>query len=634
MSKPNTLRKYGRQNKKPRSDRLFVELPQTPIRRTRQSVAAEEAAAKDEVTKLTENLSAIKLQDEGDEENTEPEPEPEPEPEEPRYASSRRTRQPVPSESPGDNKPRRTRRTAQAPTPPDSDTPGPGDTEETHPTEVDPGAQQPQPQPQPQQQRVLSWAEVCPPGDRIVKIAEASYAEVYRVTNARGTSVVKVIRLASPLRAQTAAQARSGLVDEAPHSAADVAGELRISEWLADVPGFVVYKERYEVRGGLGGPGGGNCRALLETHRVFQRRAQRRDPGRAQFYPSPARYLDGTRFLAVELGDAGVALEDFALVAADQLWDIFFHVAIALARAEARIEFEHRDLHEGNVCIRQVSDPVDPADRAHGPRRFGYSGLEITILDYGLSRASPPPRAAAAAATAGEGGGQEEEEEGGEDGAAAAADERAVAYYDLERDLSLFTSEHAPQCRVYRQMRSFLLRGDRVCLPPARHGRAYEETCATGADGDGGGGAPLSWAVHEPYTNVLWLAYLYDWMTGGKGAGAQHFGGPRAQLAAFRRPTAELWRHLDPDAAPGVPGFDSASDVVRYAVEAGWVDPDQLTGGRGGGGGGGGGGDDVVERSILSAVAADDGGAAAEGADRSPLVRRSPRRRARPSAPA
>jgi serine/threonine-protein kinase haspin len=59
-----------------------------------------------------------------------------------------------------------------------------------------------------------------------------------------------------------------------------------------------------------------------------------------QFYPSPSRYLDDTKFLIVELGDAGTALEDFELATADQLWDIFFHVAIAMARAEARIGFE------------------------------------------------------------------------------------------------------------------------------------------------------------------------------------------------------------------------------------------------------------------------------------------------------
>lgn len=192
----------------------------------------------------------------------------------------------------------------------------------------------PEPEPEPEL-RVLAWHDVCPPGDTITKIAEASYAEVYRVRNERGTSIIKVIRLSSPIKAQTKAQIRSGLVDEEPHEGADLMGELRISEWLADVPGFVVYKERYVVQGRA-------PKALLETHQVFHRRLKRQDPDRLQFYPSPSRYLDDTRFMVVELGDAGVALEDFELVDVSQLWDIFFHVAVALARAEELVAFEVR----------------------------------------------------------------------------------------------------------------------------------------------------------------------------------------------------------------------------------------------------------------------------------------------------
>lgn len=185
--------------------------------------------------------------------------------------------------------------------------------------------------------RMLSWDDVCAFPDTITKIAEASYAEVYRVTNARGTSIIKVIRLTSPIKPQTKAQERSGLVDEEPHDVGDLVGELRVSEWVADIPGFVVYKDRYVVRGKA-------PKALVETHRAFQARAKRADPDRLQFYPSPTRYLDGTSFLVVELGDAGTALEDFPLERAEQVWDVFLLVAIALARAEDLILFEVRSI--------------------------------------------------------------------------------------------------------------------------------------------------------------------------------------------------------------------------------------------------------------------------------------------------
>lgn len=185
--------------------------------------------------------------------------------------------------------------------------------------------------------RVLSWEDVCPVGDRIEKIAEASYAEVYRITNERGTSIIKVIRLESPIKPQTKAQEKSGLVDEEPRYEEDMAGELQISELLADIPGFVIYKERYTVQGKTT-PG------LLETHQTFHRKMKRKDPDRLQFYPSPSRYLNETKFLVVELGDAGTALEDLDILTTDQIWDIFLHVAVALARAENLIRFEVRPL--------------------------------------------------------------------------------------------------------------------------------------------------------------------------------------------------------------------------------------------------------------------------------------------------
>lgn len=191
--------------------------------------------------------------------------------------------------------------------------------------------------------------------------------------------------------------------------------------------------------------------------------------------------------------------------------------------------------------MRQVREPKEADARdAASPVRFGRSGLDITILDYGLSRAEDPDPA------------DDDDDEG------APSPPPPPIAFDLEKDLSLFTSTHAPQCRVYRQMRSFLIRGDRAHLPPRSHDKAYE--------------AGISWADHNPYTNVLWLAYLYDYLT-------RHFKGDKRSLAAFRAETAELWAHLDPDAPPRVKSFPSATDVVRFVVEAGWVTEAQLLGG-------------------------------------------------------
>lgn len=296
MSKPT--RKYGRSTRtKPQAEQLFAELPRSPVKETTRKKTPKLG---DSIDKITEKLVAISLEEQ---------------------ESTPKVQEPVIEDEP----PQRTR--SSTPEVQREETPE-QDTESTDPSSFLSDSST-----TPSGLRILSWDDVCPFGDQITKIAEASYAEVYRVTKPRGTSIIKVIRLTSPIKPQTKAQVNSGLVDEEPHSEDDLSGELKISEWLAYIPGFVVYKERYIIQGRA-------SKALLETHQIFQRKMKRKDPDRLQFYPSPSRYLDETRFLVVELGDAGVALEDFAVRETGQVWDVFFLTAVALARAEDLVRFE------------------------------------------------------------------------------------------------------------------------------------------------------------------------------------------------------------------------------------------------------------------------------------------------------
>ena len=165
--------------------------------------------------------------------------------------------------------------------------------------------------------------------------------------------------------------------------------------------------------------------------------------------------------------------------------------------------------------------------------------------------------------------------------------------FDLERDLSLFTSTHASQCKVYRQMRSFLLRADRKCIPAEGHKTPY----AKGVDG------PISWDAYAPYTNVLWLAYLYEYLV-------DNFTGVQKELVRFKKETNEMWAYLDPEANDEVPCFGSAADIVCFAVESGWIREEQLIGA----------GTSMLHREDSIIVSRDEGGGDAS-------LRRSPRRR-------
>lgn len=137
-------------------------------------------------------------------------------------------------------------------------------------------------------------------------------------------------------------------------------------------------------------------------------------------------------------------------------------------------------------------------------------------------------------------------------------------------------------------------------MPPQNHKIAYAE----GIDG------PITWTQHEPYTNVLWLAYIYEYIV-------LNFKGPKKELNAFKKVTKVFWTHLDPDAEDSIPGFASASDIIVFAVESGWIDEDQLMGGR-----------SIIERSILSVLTTDDLARQFDALQvTTPSFRRSPRHR-------
>ena len=311
MSRTTTVRKYGKGSRKQTAEVLFAQLPRSPVKAdpepevkpelevVLESELDPEVLPVDEAAEIAAQLEATRLDDTVHPVSTED------------YTEAQ-----IPDHAPSTPKPGHYENDKQEP-------------------EVEEQSEYPEDSSYYNDFRILTWTDLCPPGDRIEKIAEASYAEVYRITNAHGTSIIKAVRLESPIKPQTKAQIRSGLVDEQPHAEADMHGELRISDWLADIPGFVVYKEQYVVQGRA-------PKALLETHQAFHKREKRKDPDRLQWYPSPSRYLDETRFLVVELGDAGTALEDFELTDVSQVWDVFLHTALALARAEDLVEFEVR----------------------------------------------------------------------------------------------------------------------------------------------------------------------------------------------------------------------------------------------------------------------------------------------------
>ncbi|GBP90728.1 hypothetical protein EVAR_96934_1 [Eumeta japonica] len=174
---------------------------------------------------------------------------------------------------------------------------------------------------------------------------------------------------------------------------------------------------------------------------------------------NPAVLPPDQHYIVLELAYAGQDLESYIFNNAEQAYYLFVQVAFALAVAEESYQFEHRDLHWGNVLIASSDEKYCTFVLRGRTRRVPVHGAHATIIDYSLSRVSLPVCA---------------------DSAGAAGAERITLYNDLSTDDSLFSAVGDYQFDVYRLMKKKL--GN-------------------------------EWKNFEPYTNTLWLHYIVEKMT-------------------------------------------------------------------------------------------------------------------------
>ncbi|KPJ16210.1 Putative serine/threonine-protein kinase haspin-like [Papilio machaon] len=128
-------------------------------------------------------------------------------------------------------------------------------------------------------------------------------------------------------------------------------------------------------------------------------------------------------YLVLELRNAGRDLESYSFTGADQAYAVLLQLAFGLAVAEEALQFEHRDLHWGNVL-------VSPTDQEYATfllrgrvHRVPRRGAACVVIDYSLSRVSL---------------------------------RGAALYSDLADDDSLFEAVGDRQFEVYRLMRDRL----------------------------------------------------------------------------------------------------------------------------------------------------------------------------------
>lgn len=395
-----------------------------------------------------------------------------------------------------------------------------------------------------------AWSNQLSEHFAVTKIAEASFGEVYRLSlredisefSSTDESVFKIIPLQAPestlpldKRKRTAALKKA----ENMTKPGDVATEVKLLQRMSAIPGFTNFRD---IRILQGRPPAAFAEAFKNWN--AEQKIQKKD---LSHFPDPAKknsYTTDQLWTVIEMQDAGNDLERLvetgSCTSIWKIWDIFWQVVLSLAKGEEGAQFEHRDLHLGNICVRstsptQASAPLDMDTE----KKLGFTGLETTIIDYTISRCIMP--------------------------------DSSIAYMDLARDEALFQGDSTDEYQydIYRYMRSALF-----------FDAPMTDFCAQECPSD------RSWEEYHPQTNLVWLhLVLYKlleqvkWPSESKAPAKKK----RAEYAVWKK-ACELEKVLmqaqdllDPNSVCAN-GIRSSSDLVVTALTEGWLDMEDVAG--------------------------------------------------------
>ncbi|EIW61678.1 uncharacterized protein TRAVEDRAFT_163113 [Trametes versicolor FP-101664 SS1] len=359
---------------------------------------------------------------------------------------------------------------------------------------------------------------------RFLKIGEASFSEVFGI----GGVVLKII----PLRDEERMGALDGVADgPAPSDAKDVLKEMIVTRAMgATCPGFVELLRTYVVRGKYPS-------LLLDLWDEYDER-------KGSEGVRPDTFGVSQLYAIIVLPNGGPDLEAYTFSSPTktgwrQACSVFWQVARTLADAEELVSFEHRDLHWGQILVKNVTSAKGAAGRRKSRTSMDDAahGVLVTVIDLGLARMD-------------------------------AHDAGGHRVHWTPFDEETFEGEGDYQFDVYRMMRQH--------------------------NGD-------AWEDYRPLTNVMWLHYLAVKLLKSKrlrAPAAARKSTAAAPAAAFserdcyeclKEVEALLAQCLAPQAprkgrrktqAPGkagkaVPGLgagpQSAGELVALAVERAWV---------------------------------------------------------------
>lgn len=127
----------------------------------------------------------------------------------------------------------------------------------------------------------------------------------------------------------------------------------------------------------------GQCpKALAKACETFRDRNKKADIKDKDLRQTPANQMN----LCIEMPYGGVDLEHYKFKNAKQALSIYLQISLALAVAEDKFQFEHRDLHLGNVLVK-TAQPENITYQLQGATyKFDSAGVIASIIDFTLSR--------------------------------------------------------------------------------------------------------------------------------------------------------------------------------------------------------------------------------------------------------
>lgn len=310
--------------------------------------------------------------------------------------------------------------------------------------------------------------------------------------------------------------------------------EIRILQTLDPLHGFARCRHVQVVSGRYP-----DC--LLDAFHMFKA------TGRSDaINPDPSKNAAADQmYVVIEMDDAGTPLSRLRRPSAFQVYDVFWKTAMVLAYAEEKVEFEHRDLHNGNVCYKPIrkDGPSDVEQavvedmKAEPEVTLGLSNLHVTVIDYTLARAK-----------------------------VGNASEGALVVFDpiqyWEGNNAQGESEvEKRQFDTYRKVRD---------LAKAQEDRANALADLEGVEHE----AVDKYARFLPKSNVLWLGCLLSDLLrrSAAGRGASLPGSSRAakrlQLSMWRT-LGDVESHINGGSPTLLP--ESAGDLLALALDSGWL---------------------------------------------------------------